>query len=129
MYHYNKGNFEAAINLYEQALMQDPGNYLAWELKGLAQRDLGKHEESLNSFDRVIAIDSVAINAWSDKGYNLCIMGRYQEAVVCFDRAIQIMTCASLLKIENRKLLWAIGEMQKHQMLSSKVQSGAKCID
>jgi tetratricopeptide (TPR) repeat protein len=124
----NEGNFEAAISLYDQALVQDPGNYLAWELKGLAQRDLGKYEESLNSFDRAIAIDSGRDHAWRDKGDTFYIMGRYQEAVECFDRAIQIRPCAGYWR-QKAEALMGYGRDAEASDAFSKAQTGAKCMD
>ncbi|MBN1235347.1 MAG: tetratricopeptide repeat protein, partial [Methanotrichaceae archaeon] len=101
----NERNFQAAIGLYDQALEQDPGNYLAWELKGFALHDLGRYEEALSSFDRAIAIDSGRDHAWRDKGETLYIMGRYQEAVECFDRAIQIRPCADYWRQKGEALM------------------------
>lgn len=91
---YNEGDYEGANNLYDQALGLDSQNYLAWELKGLALRALGKSDEALDSFDRAISIDPGRADAWKDKGETYYLIGQYQDAVDCFDRAIQINPCS-----------------------------------
>jgi tetratricopeptide (TPR) repeat protein len=101
----NEGDYEEAVSLYDQALGQDPQNYLSWELKGLALRALGKYDEALSCFDRAISIDSTRADAWKDKGETYYMSGRYQEAVNCFDKAIQISPCADHWRLKAEALM------------------------
>jgi tetratricopeptide (TPR) repeat protein len=101
----NAGNYDDAISLYNQALGQDPQNYLAWELKGLALRTLGKYEEALSCFERATSIDPARVDAWADKGETFYMSGQYQEAVNSFDKAIQIKPCSDYWRLKAEALM------------------------
>ena len=124
----NEGNYEEAVGIYDQALSLDPGNYLAWELKGLALRGLGKYDEALSCFDKAISIDSNRDEAWKDKGETLYIMGQYQEAVNCFDKAIQIRPCAGYWKQKGEALM-GIGKDKEASDAFVMAQRGVSCTN
>jgi tetratricopeptide (TPR) repeat protein len=122
----NQGNFQEAISFYDRAIGRQSDNYLAWELKGLAQRGQGEYEPALESFSRAIEIDSARDDALRDKGETYYMMGRYQEAVECFERALQIKPCRDTWKIYADALMGA-GRDAEASNAYAKAQTAMVC--
>ena len=51
------GEYENALNLFEQALSLNQNNPDLWNLKGIALRSLGRYNEAINCFNKSLEID------------------------------------------------------------------------
>jgi Flp pilus assembly protein TadD len=51
------GNFDRALDYFEQALQLDPKNPDLWNYKGTALRSLGRYEESMDCFNNSLKLD------------------------------------------------------------------------
>lgn len=85
---FSQGDYEEAIEAYDEALRLDPENPVAWSNKGTALINQRRYEEAIQAFDEVIRIDPELASAWSYKGGALHELGEYDEAIVALDQAI-----------------------------------------
>ncbi len=51
------GQYENALNLFEQALSLNQNNPDLWNLKGIALRSLGRYNEAIECFNKSLEID------------------------------------------------------------------------
>jgi CHAT domain-containing protein/Flp pilus assembly protein TadD len=84
------GQYEKAIESYEQAIDIEPNFGEALYNKGVALVSLGQYEKAIVSYDRAIAIQPDDYEAWCNRGVALGNLRRYEEAIVSYDRAIAI---------------------------------------
>jgi tetratricopeptide (TPR) repeat protein len=89
-WHYEKGEYQRAIDLYDLALNLKPDEHEAWSNKGIALDDLGRYEEAIKCYDEAIKIKPDKHETWFNKGVALGKLGRYEEAIKCYDEAIKI---------------------------------------
>ncbi len=52
-----KGDFNAALNLFEQAILLDQKNADLWNLKGVTLRCIGRYEEAIECFNKSLQLD------------------------------------------------------------------------
>jgi tetratricopeptide (TPR) repeat protein len=89
-WHYKKGEYQSAIDLYDWAVNLKPDMHEAWYNKGFALGKLGRYEEAIKCYDEAIKIKPDKYEAWNNKGFALGELGKYEEAIKCFDEAIKI---------------------------------------
>jgi tetratricopeptide (TPR) repeat protein len=85
------GEFEAAVNSWEQALQLNSNLSEAWHNRGSALGRLGKYEPAIESFEKALAIAPNNYQAWNDRAHALYQLQRWQEAVASWNQAIEIM--------------------------------------
>ena len=59
----------------------------AWNNKGIALDDLGKHEEAIKCYDKALELNPKYEKAWNNKGNTFEKLGRKEEAQECFQEA------------------------------------------
>ena len=79
-----------ALELFDAALAEDRSNVNAWNFRGVALDELGRHEEAIESFDCALSIKPDDYVAWACKGIALARLERHEEALKSLDRAIYI---------------------------------------
>jgi tetratricopeptide (TPR) repeat protein len=89
---FKEKRFEEAISLAEEVIGAEPLNARAWDQKGNALFELGKHEEALACFDKVTVFDPAYLDAygWNGKGNALFGLKKYRLAIDCYERAIKV---------------------------------------
>ncbi|MBN1324512.1 MAG: PKD domain-containing protein, partial [Methanotrichaceae archaeon] len=88
---YAMGQYEEALQAFDEALWINPYNIDAWTDKGVALSELGRYEEALQAYGEALKINpDYAANTWLNKGGTLIALGRYDEAVEACDMAIRI---------------------------------------
>lgn len=85
-----RGNFEAAIALIEQALQTAPDNAAAYSSLGNCFKGLRQHERALANYDRALALRPDDADALNNRGATLRDLQRAADALASFDRALQI---------------------------------------
>ena len=63
--------------------------HIAWNAKGLALDDLGKHDEAIKATTKQLKLTRRTSNAWIGKGIALKL-GKYDEAIKANEKAIEI---------------------------------------
>ena len=74
-------DYEAAIAVYDEALVIKPDDHAALHNKGNALYKLGRYEEAILAYDAAFAIKPDLHEALSQKGAVLGDLGRYEEAI------------------------------------------------
>ncbi|NET33904.1 MAG: tetratricopeptide repeat protein [Cyanothece sp. SIO1E1] len=89
--HYGLGQYDKAVESYEQALDIQPIHVMAWLNRGNALLyGLNQSQEAIASYDQVIEIDPEHDQAWRNRGNALAELGFYQEAIANYDQAIAV---------------------------------------
>jgi tetratricopeptide (TPR) repeat protein/CHAT domain-containing protein len=87
---YYAGDLQGAIAACEKALEIDPTFHLAWNGKGIALNDLGRHSEAITAFEEALKIKPKFHLAWNGKGIALNHLKRYSEAIAAYEEALEI---------------------------------------
>lgn len=87
---YNEGNYQGALNSFENALERDPSNSLALKCKGWTLQTMGRFEDAIESYENAINMDPKDYYAWINKGGALYDQGKYEEAIEYYDNAIKL---------------------------------------
>jgi tetratricopeptide (TPR) repeat protein len=90
------GQFQKALECFEQALVGRPNDADIWLYKATALIRLQRYAEGQESYQRALAINPLL---WTDEGIRLLQAGNYQGAVKCFNEA--------LAKCPNDATTWA----------------------
>ncbi len=53
----NRGNYNNALNFFEQAILLDQKDPDLWNLKGITLRSLGRYDEAISCFNKSLNID------------------------------------------------------------------------
>ena len=98
----NQSKRNESMKAIDKALQIDPGNPLAWEMKGEVLYQMEKYNESVDAYDKAIKnIGSYRqdIHAnqteflsyiWTSKSISLWQLMRYNESLAAVDKAVQI---------------------------------------
>jgi tetratricopeptide (TPR) repeat protein len=100
---YSNGNYETALDLYNQAIAADSNYTRAWMEKGNALLRLNRYEEAISVYDVVLAREDYVPEVWNSRGEALMATGNYTAARESFDKAIRIAPDYTKAK-ENRDL-------------------------
>ena len=63
--------YEAALASYDKAVEIKPDYHQAWNIRGIALRQLGRLEEAVASYDKAVEIKPDYHQAWNNRGYAL----------------------------------------------------------
>ncbi|MBA7484658.1 Photosystem I assembly protein Ycf3 [subsurface metagenome] len=84
------GQYDIAIQNFQQALKIDPHNADVWNSLGWTWARKGSPNDALRCFDRAISEDKQCTMAWVNKGIVLKNLGRYDDALFYYKQAINI---------------------------------------
>ena len=85
-----KGNYQDALDAFEQALEHKRDFVEAWRNKGAALARVGRYHEALDASKKAITLsgDAPDVLAWLSKGAILASLGRIEEAQECYDKVL-----------------------------------------
>lgn len=87
---YKEGNFEAALTIFNDLIIQETGNPTLYLYRGRILTRLGKGLEALADFDVLIQLEPYNTDYMSDRGVVLHLLGRNEEALEELDRAANL---------------------------------------
>lgn len=85
---FSHGDILGAMTEYQQALLADEGNALAWNSLGVTLARLGRHDEARGHFDKAIALRSDAMTLYN-MGYSCQCLGERAEARYFYEQCLQ----------------------------------------
>ncbi len=88
--HKEKGQFDDAIAMLQQAVEADPEDLANHNLLGFCYYKLGRHEEAVTCFLRAVTIDPGSAIDWANLGSNLRDLGRTDEAITMYRKALTL---------------------------------------
>lgn len=83
-------DYDAAIQVYQQALVLDATRASLWVALGDAFLASEQYIEALKAYERTISLSPNDPLAWLNSGAALDALGRHNEAVTCYERASQL---------------------------------------
>ena len=78
------------MEVIEKVIRLDPGNFDAWDLKGLALLGLKRYEDALVAIEEAIKISPNNVNTLLGKGVTLYNLKKYKDALRAYEEAIRI---------------------------------------
>lgn len=82
------GQFDRAIELFDDVLMEVPRHAVAFHQRGLALDGVDEAEAALSDLDAAISLDPAYTDAINDRGILLARLGRDDDALADFRRVI-----------------------------------------
>jgi tetratricopeptide (TPR) repeat protein len=87
---YDSGNYEGAVEDFNQAIQLDPQNALAYNKRGDAYYRLGDYEQAQADSSQAILLNPEDANAYYDRGFALYELGKYKEAIADYTQTIKL---------------------------------------
>jgi len=84
------GDYQKAVDSFDNVLELNPDNTDAWYNKGRALGKLRKFIRAVECFDHVLALQPDNADAWYYKGISLVQLRKIPEAYACFERAVSL---------------------------------------
>ena len=95
------GDYEEAIQDYNEAIKMNPSYYQAYNNRGVAKYELGlreedkleklnKYKEAIQDYDKAIKINPNIHVAYNNRGNAKAELGQHEEAIQNYDKAIKI---------------------------------------
>jgi tetratricopeptide (TPR) repeat protein len=87
---YDAGNYEGAVEDFNQVIELDPQNALAYNRRGDAYYRLGDYEQAKADSSQAILLNPQDANAYYDRGFAFYELGKYKEAIADYNQAIKL---------------------------------------
>ncbi|MFQ5994957.1 MAG: tetratricopeptide repeat protein [Acidiferrobacterales bacterium] len=88
--YFEDGDYERALDEYEEALRQDSENIHALRGRARTLMQLGRHDEALAEFNRSIEREPQFAGTYANRGILYDRMGDYQKAVTDYERSLAL---------------------------------------
>jgi tetratricopeptide (TPR) repeat protein len=86
----NKGQYDRAIQDYDQAIKLNPNHANTFSNRGLAYDDKGQHDRAIQDYDQAIKLNPNHANAFNNRGVAYANKGQYDRAIQDYDQAIKL---------------------------------------
>jgi len=80
--------YKEMLEMLDQVVALSPNDSLAWNYKGWALDNLGRHNGAIIAYERGIEVSPKDSNIWNNKGNTLNTLGRHEEALEALNQAI-----------------------------------------
>jgi tetratricopeptide (TPR) repeat protein len=88
--YYQQGEYQKAIEEYNQAIALDPNYTDAYNNRGLAYTNLGLTQQAIADYSKAIELNPNYALAYYNRGVIYGNMGQYYEAIADYDQAIAL---------------------------------------
>lgn len=85
-----KREYLDAVKNYDEAIRLKPDLAEAYNNRGAAKDELGRHEEALSDCDESIRLKPDSAEAYNNRGTAKAALGRYEEALSDYDESIRL---------------------------------------
>ena len=87
---HNKGEYEEAIEKYDEAIELNSNYAEFYNNRGVAKNNLGQYLEAIADYNKVIELNPNDAMAYSNRGNAKDELGQHQEAIIDFNKAIEL---------------------------------------
>ncbi|MGD0278887.1 MAG: tetratricopeptide repeat protein [Smithella sp.] len=84
------GYWKDSISLFSHNLKVTDYNWLAYNSRGCAYKDLGNYRQAIEDFSSAIEINPYYLDAYHNRGITYYFLGNYRQAIEDYDRVIEI---------------------------------------
>jgi len=84
------GYWQDSITLFDHTLKVTDHNWLAYDSRGAAYKDLGNYQQAIEDLSRAIEIKPGYIDAYNNRGIAYKDLGNYSQAIEDLNRAIEM---------------------------------------
>ncbi|RUR85113.1 tetratricopeptide repeat protein [Chlorogloeopsis fritschii PCC 9212] len=107
-----KGQYEAAITHYNEALQLNPNCAETYYKRGLARYQLGDYEGAIPDYTQAIVINPNYVKAYNQSGLARYQLGDYEGAIADYTQAIRINPNNAKVYINRADVRYFIGDRQ-----------------
>ncbi len=93
---YDVGDYNKALEKYEEASQLDPNQGLAWYMKGMALSQMGKYEEAIMAYNMACKLDPDRPEPFLSKGVLLLAFGKFEDAINALKEAFNKQSLAEI---------------------------------
>jgi adenylate cyclase len=89
---YLTGDFDAATELVDRAIVLNPNSWIAWEQRGETFNTTGNFQEAIRSFERAIRLsplDPFVFGTYTGMGLAFIGLGRFDDAIIAAKKALR----------------------------------------
>ena len=87
---FEDGHFQRALEVYDQALEEDPNHVHAMRGRARSLLQVGRYSEALNSFNEAVALEPDFAGTYANRGILYDHMGEYELAIKDYRTALQL---------------------------------------
>lgn len=87
---YNKGEYEEAIQKYNEGIELNPNHAEFYNNRGLAKNKLEQHSNAIDDYDKAIELKPNDADAYNNRGAAKDFLRQYQEAIADYSKAIEL---------------------------------------
>ena len=87
---WEKGNFQEAISLYNEAIQIKPDLSWAYNNRGVVYDDLGNYQQAIADYNKAIEFDPKYAGAYSNRGNAYDDLGNKEQAIADYNKAIEL---------------------------------------
>ena len=88
--YYKLGQYDRAIQDYDEAIRLDPQLAVVYNNRGLAYNELGQYERAIKDFGEAIRLDPKDADAYRNRGLTYEAIGKSEEAERDFAKAKEL---------------------------------------
>jgi tetratricopeptide (TPR) repeat protein len=107
-----RGQFQDAIVECNEAIQQNANNDEAYQIRGVANGQLGKNDLALSDYTQAIQINPLNEKAYGSRAARLGALGRDEEALKDFNFAMKLGPCDANLLIGRASTLETLGRYE-----------------
>src|SRR5262249_46460690 len=85
-----KGEYDRAIQDYDQSIKLDPNYARAFNNRGVAYQTKGEYDRAIDDFDESIKLNPQYASAFANRAQTYLNKGEYERAVLDYDEAIRL---------------------------------------
>lgn len=114
---------QKALNISEEAILDNPTDADAYCFKGLALFDLGRYEEAVNAYEQALLLDpSHASGYYHNIGNAFACLQRDEEAINAYEQALRLDPHAVIIYRSIGDAFRRLGQQAKAQQADEKVR-------
>lgn len=88
--HFEAGQYERAIELYKQAIVNNPEDNSLLVNLSAACCAIGQNQEAITIGKRAVKMNGTDAKIWNRLGYIYCAMQKFEESISCFSKAVEL---------------------------------------
>lgn len=124
-----EGNYEKAVDLFNEIIEEHPDHPRAYYNRGFAKSKLGNYEAAIADYDKVIELNPGDVTAYHNRGLSKHEMGEYEAAIADYDKVIELDPDDETAYLNRAEVMILIGEFEQAYQDASQAKEVSKSIE